>query len=189
MECRLFLAVHKLVLFARELKWWGKVYSKYSMNRDPERIRGLVKMRRPETISELIQFLQVANWMRLFLPNMVEVVAPLRGLMETRLNDTSRTKCVASRYAIVRDDWTPELAAAWQELLRHAVELNVWRPEEGRVLMFPDAGDNLGDCFLRQVPVADAASRKSVEKMEHEALVFLSGAFRGSQLNWPTVDK
>ena len=97
MECRLFLAVHKLVLFARELKWWGKVYSKYSVNRDPERIRGLVKMRRPETISELIQFLQVANWMRLFLPNMVEVVAPLRGLMETRLNDTSRTKRVASR--------------------------------------------------------------------------------------------
>ena len=25
--------------------------------------------------------------------------------------------------------------------------------------------------------------------MEHEALAFLSGAFKGSQLSWPTVDK
>ena len=43
-------------------------------------------------------------------------------------------------------------------------------------------------CFLTQVPVAGAASGKPVEQMEHEALEFLSGAFKGSQRNCPTVD-
>ena len=57
----------------------------------------------PDPIGELMEFLQAAKWMRLSLPNMAEVVAPLRGLMETRLSGTSRTKRVASRRAIVGD--------------------------------------------------------------------------------------
>ena len=73
------------------------------MKHDLDRIRGLVEMRRPETIGKLMQFLQAANWMPLSLPNMAEVVAPLRGLMETRLSGTSRTKHVASHRAIVGD--------------------------------------------------------------------------------------
>ena len=78
MERGLFLAAHKLVLFAGEVKWCGKVYSGHSVKHDPERIRVLVEMRRPETIGELMKFLQAANWMRLSLPNMAKVVAPRR---------------------------------------------------------------------------------------------------------------
>ena len=81
MERGLFLAAHKLVLFAGEVKWCGKVYSGHSVKHDPERIRGLVEMRRRETIDELMQFLQAANWMCLSLTNMAEVVVPPRWLM------------------------------------------------------------------------------------------------------------
>ena len=94
---------NKLVLFAGEVKWCGNVYSGHSVKHDPECIRGLVEMRQSDTIGELMQFLQAAKWMRLSLPNMAEVVAPLRGLMETLLSGTSRTKRVASRRAIVGD--------------------------------------------------------------------------------------
>ena len=69
------------------------------------------------------------------------------------------------------------------------VNLVFKRTGEDRVLMFPDASDLFRGCFLRQVSVADAASGKPVEQMEHKALAFLSEAFKGSQLNWPTVDK
>ena len=49
--------------------------------------------------------------------------------------------------------------------------------------MFPDARDLFGGCLLTHVPVADAASGKPVEEMEHKALAFLNGAFKGSRLN------
>ena len=57
MERELFLLAHKLVLFAGEVKWCGKVYSRHPVKHDPERIRGLVEIRRPVTISDLMQFL------------------------------------------------------------------------------------------------------------------------------------
>ena len=58
---RLFVASHKVSLYAREVKWCGKLYSGTGVRHDPKRIRGLVEMRRPETVVELMQFLQVAN--------------------------------------------------------------------------------------------------------------------------------
>ena len=79
------------------------------MRHDPERIRGLVEMRRPETVGELMQFLQAANWMRLSLPDMAEVVSPLRSLLERKLKGTTRTKRVASRKVISEEDWSEEI--------------------------------------------------------------------------------
>ena len=67
--------------------------------------------------------------------------------------------------------------------MMNTAELNFRRLGEGRVLMFPDASNLFWGCFLTQVPVADAASGKPVEQMEPEALAFLIGAFKGSQLN------
>ena len=95
-----FVATHKASLYVREVKWCGKLYSETDVRHDPERIRGLVEMRRSETIGELMQFLQVANWMRLPLPDMTEVVSPLRALLERKLMGTTRTKGVVSRKGI-----------------------------------------------------------------------------------------
>ena len=89
MERGLFLAAHKLVLFAKEVKWCGKLYSGMAVRHDPGRVRGLVKMCRLETVGELMKFLQAMSWMRLSLPHMAEIVAPLRALMEHRLKGTS----------------------------------------------------------------------------------------------------
>ena len=143
MEVGLFVAAHKVTLYAREVKWCGKLYSGTGVRHDPERIRGLVEMRRPETVGELMQFLQAANWTRLSLPDMAEVVSPLRALLERELKGTTRTKRVASRKVISEEDWSEEIQAAWQssrELLEDAVQLN-FRKQDFRVLMFPYASD------------------------------------------------
>ena len=110
------------------------------MRHDPERVRGLVEIRRPETVGELMQFLKVANWMRLPLPNMAEVVLPLRELLERKLKGVTRPKRVASRKVISEEDWSKEIQAAWQssrELVEDAVQLNFckWQPVE---VMFKD---------------------------------------------------
>ena len=56
----LFVAAHKCTFFARELVWCGNVYSGV-VSHDPARIQGLSDMRRPQTASELMQFLHAAN--------------------------------------------------------------------------------------------------------------------------------
>ena len=124
MERGLFLAAHKLVLFAKEVKWCGKLYSGTAVRHDPECVRGLVEMRRPETVGELMKFLQATNWMRLSLPHMAEVVAPLRALMEDRLKGTSRTKRVASRRALTDGLYR----------VSYQGSMVLWVPEEGREL-------------------------------------------------------
>ena len=70
MEVGPFVAAHKVTLYTGEVKWCGKLNSGTGVRHGSECIRGLVKMQRPETVGELTQFLQAANWMRLSLPNM-----------------------------------------------------------------------------------------------------------------------
>ena len=155
MKVDLFVAAHKVTLYAREVEWWGKLYSGTGVRHGPEHIRGLVEMmRRPETVGELMQLLQVANWIRLSLPNMAEVVSPLRALLERKLKDTTRTKRFASRKMISEEDWSEEIHAAWQsfrELLGDAVQLDFCK-QDFRVLMFPDASDLFWGGFPTQVP-------------------------------------
>ena len=180
-ERGLFLAAHKLVLFAKEVKWCGKLYSGTVVRHDPERVRGLVEMRRPETVGELMKFLQATNWMRLSLPHMAEIVSPLRALMEHRLKGTSRTKKVASRRALKDGDWTPERVEAWdnsREMLMNAEELSFRRPNDCRVLVFPDASDLFWGCCLTQVPKKELVAGLSPMDMSHEPLAFPSGVFR-----------
>ena len=127
MEVGLCVAAHKVTLYAREVKWCGKLYSGTSVRHGPERIGRLVERRRPETVGEMMQFLKAANWMRLYLPNMAEVVSPLRKLLERKLKGPTRTKRVASRKVISEEDWSKEVQAEWQssrELLDDAVQLN-----------------------------------------------------------------
>ena len=93
----LFVAAHKCTFFARELVWCGKVYSDSVVSHDPARIQGLSDMRRPQTASELMQFLQAAKWLRTSLPRMAEVVEPLRVFLKQLMAGASRrTKRVAS---------------------------------------------------------------------------------------------
>ena len=106
-----------------------------------------MEMRRPETVGELTKFLQATNRMRSSLPQVAEIVAPLRAFMEHRLKGASRKKSVASRRALSYGDWTPERVEAWddsREMLMNAAELSFRRPEDFRVMTFPDASDLFG---------------------------------------------
>ena len=71
----------------------------------------------------------------------------------------------------------------------NAVELSFRRPGDCRLLMFPEACDLFWRCCLTQMPKEELVAGLSFMDMSHEPLPFLSGAFRGSQLCWPTVDK
>ena len=112
LERGLFAAAHKAVFFRKEIKWCGKILSGQTVSHNPERTHGLSELRRPETAGELMKFLQAISWMRTSLPELAELNATLRALLEERLCNTRRTKRVAARRAIGSNEWTAELMAA-----------------------------------------------------------------------------
>ena len=68
--------------------------------------------------------------------------------------------------------------------------VRLYHPKSDRsVLMFPDASDRFWGSCVTQVPSDEMAQGLPVEEMSHEPLGFVSGAFKGSQLRWSTVDK
>ena len=83
-----FDAAHKAVFFRKEIKWSGKILSGQMASHDPKGTQRLSELGRPETAGELMQFLQVINWMRMFLPELVELYAPLQALLDECLCST-----------------------------------------------------------------------------------------------------
>ena len=60
-DAGLFAAAYKWLFFDNEISWCGKVYSGAQVFHGRERLSGLVSMRRPQTVGELMQFLQAGN--------------------------------------------------------------------------------------------------------------------------------
>ena len=121
-------AAHKAVFFRNEIKWCGKIVSGQTVGHGRERNQGLSEWRRPETVGELMQFLQAINWMVTSLPELAELEAPLRALLEECLCNTRRTKRVEARHAIGSNEWTDERMAARDAVLLRVSEAVPLKP-------------------------------------------------------------
>ena len=91
------LSAKKAVLYAREVKWCGKILSGTGVSQDPERVSGLLDLRKPTTVAELMSFLCSVNWMRLHIPELTKIVAPLQDLLQEALKGKKRTKRSAAK--------------------------------------------------------------------------------------------
>ena len=76
-ERGLFLAAHKFVLLATEVKWCGTLCSGTPVRYEPQCVCGLVEMRRPQTVGELMQFIQANGLDVLVTTSPGEIVSPL----------------------------------------------------------------------------------------------------------------
>ena len=102
-------------------------------------------------------------------------------------HDENQTSGVPMRHRAGRLD-REDAWVAVKALVEKAVRL--YHPRQGyRVMVFPDASDLFWGSCVTQVPSAEVDSNMPVEEMSHEPMGFLSGAFKGPQLRWPTVDK
>jgi hypothetical protein len=89
----------------------------------------------------------------------------------------------------IRDEWGKEHDEALEGvkgLIRGAVTLAY--PDLDKVLcVFTDASDEGWGAIITQIP-SDQRDLNPCEQ-DHEPLAFLGGLFRGSELNWATIDK
>lgn len=137
-----------------------------------------------------MRLLQAANWMGPRLQWFAEVKALLQALMDERLVGTRKTKNVAKWRPLAMEDWTPETVGSREEvccLLRDTARWKYLTPR-WKVLMVPDASDMFCGCCPTQVDVEIYTEGRPVEQILPEPLGFVRGAFKGAQLNWPTLD-
>ncbi|CEP03613.1 hypothetical protein PBRA_009498 [Plasmodiophora brassicae] len=91
-ERNLKLNPNKCTLFARELKWCGRIYSRDGVQHDPKRIEALTSMPRPKTAKDLQQFLWAANWMRTHVPGYASIVRPLQERLDIANEELKRIR-------------------------------------------------------------------------------------------------
>ena len=57
-------SLKKCKLFAKKVRWVGKIISADGISPDPEKTQILLDMSRPETAADLMQFVCAMNWLR-----------------------------------------------------------------------------------------------------------------------------
>lgn len=73
--------LNKLQYEKNEVKFLGMVFNEKGITPDPERVKSIVELKIPQNIKQLQSFLGMVNYLRLFIPNMSELVEPLRSLL------------------------------------------------------------------------------------------------------------
>lgn len=124
---------------------------------------------------------------------MAEIVELRRALSEEYMNGAPRRTAKITRNPDIPESACPDdRVLTWKigkDLFTHALSMYHPRPNL-EALMVPDASHAHWDGFLAQVLWPNYHSGIiPVENMSHQPSVFLSGAFRSSQLRWAAIDK
>ena len=114
LERGLLAEAHQAVLKRASGVW--EILSERTLSRDAEGNQGMSELRRLETAGKLMQFLKAIKWTRTSRPQLAELEAPLRRLLEECLCKTRRTKRVAARCVIGSGEWTDERAVALDDV-------------------------------------------------------------------------
>ncbi|OWZ14581.1 hypothetical protein PHMEG_00011920 [Phytophthora megakarya] len=135
---KLKLNAKKCKLFARHVKWCGKIIDGEGVAHDPERLEALVKMSLPPTGAALQHFLCALNWLRDSMVDYTRTVAPLQEKLEQMTRERSRRKSQLSGATL---DWTDDEEVAFKSTLamvERSCKLN-FPKREATVCMFSDA--------------------------------------------------
>jgi transposase InsO family protein len=180
----------KSKLFCKQIKWCGRLLSADGVGVDPEFAHALLEMEPPVTAGDLMQFVHGAGWLRDYIPDFARCLLPLNDCLNALLKELPRrTKRLAKTKLLSDGCWGREEAKAFanvKQAIADAVTLAYPDPRK-EFCLFTDASREGWGALLTQL-LGEHLS-KPVAEQPHQPLAFLSGIFRGSQLNWSTVDK
>jgi hypothetical protein len=124
--------------------------------------------------------------MRGSLPDYARVVSVLQQLLKNKLGGTRGTKCIASGMPLVLTEEQELCFKNVKQLLLNSVKL-YYPLANAVVCVFTDASDYGWSVVITQVVLWNDELR--VEEQDHQALIFLSGCFKGSEFNWTVTEK
>ena len=180
---------NKLVLFAQEIKWCGKIITPEGIKVDPMRIEALVNMPVPTNAAQLMQFVNASNWIRTSIINYSTIFEPLYIRLNTALGNGKRTKNRATRIPMLLSDDEAFITAFQQAKMAIANSICLAHPNMGYTfVLMTDASDFAWGSVLFQLPIWNEGAKLS-DQENIEPLSMLSGVFRDAQVNWSTPEK
>ena len=87
-KCRkygLYLNPKKKFFGLQEGKILGHITSKEGINIDPKRIEGILQINRPRNIKELQSFIGKINFLRRFIPNLIELLRNITNMLKREI--------------------------------------------------------------------------------------------------------
>lgn len=183
---RLKLNPRKCSLFAREVKFCGKIFSAAGVKHDPKRISSLTAMPPPTNAAELQQYLCALNWMRSHIPDFARVSKPLRALLERTSVGRARKASVLKHIPLQWNKQDIEHFDYLNKVVADVVILGHPSPEAD-LFLFTDASDNGWGAALFQIQDYDPAV--PIEEQSPKPIYFLSGCFNDASHRWSVCEK
>ena len=159
----------KCSFFKKHIQYLGHLVSEKGFELLPEKLESIRKMPAPRTAKEVKQFLGLIGYYRKFVPRFMDISRPL-----TKLN----------RHNVVFE-WTDQCAKAFNHLRELWMEYPILRypsPTQGYIL-YTDASGIGWSGVLTQEHLDEKG------KAKNHPICYISGQFRGSQLNWAALTK
>ena len=159
----------KCSFFKKHIQYLGHLVSEKGFEPLPEKLESIRKMPAPRTAKEVKQFLGLIGYYRKFVPRFTDILRPLTKL--THHNVTF--------------EWTEQCTKAFNHLCELLMEYPILRypdPMQGYIL-YMDASRIGWSGVLTQEHKNDKG------KAKNHPICYVSGQFRGSQLNWAALTK
>ena len=160
----------KCSFFKKHIQYLGHLVSERGFEPLPEKLKSIRDMPAPRTPKEVKQFLGLIGYYRKFVPHFADISRPLTKL--TRQDVTFQ--------------WTEQCQKAFNHLPELLMEYPILRypdPKQGYTL-YTDASGIGWSGVLTQEFQDEKGKRK-----KHPICCYVSGQFRGSQLNWAALTK
>ena len=171
-EADLKLKASKCNFFKRHIQYLGHLVSGEGIEPLPEKLEAVKEMPPPTNPREVRQFLGLVGYYRKFVPKFADIARPLTNL--TKLD--------------VPYEWTDRCQQTFELLKEMLLKDPILKyPDPNRpYTLFTDASKYAWACVLTQeyIHTFDGKERKILHP-----ITYVSGLFRGSQLNWATLTK
>ena len=159
----------KSSFFNRHIQYLGHLVSEEGFEPLPEKLEAVCVMPHPKSAKEVKQFLGLIGYYRKFIPRFSDLSRPLTHL--------TRHDC--------KFEWTPQCQKFFDHLRELLMEYPILRypdPKKGYTV-FTDAS-GIGWLGVLTQEYADKKGR-----LKNHPICYVSGQFRGSQLNWAALTK
>ena len=159
----------KCSFFKKHIQYLGHLVSEKGFEPLPEKLESIRKMPAPRTAKEVKQFLGLIGYYRKFVP---------------RFTDISRPFTKLTHHNVVFE-WTDQCSKAFNHLRELLMEYPILRypdPNQGYILYTDASG-------IGWLGVLTQEHLDEKGKSKNHPICYVSGQFRGSQLNWAALTK
>ena len=158
------LKLEKCCFFKKHIQYLGHLISAEGIQPLPEKLESIAKMPAPKTPKEVKQFLGLVGYYRKFVPRFCRHIKSI---------DTSHQEGLEFK-------WTAECENCFQ-ILKGSLQ-------ESPILRYPDPEANYTLYTDASKYAYAGVLTQNIDGTDHP-ITYVSGLFRGSQLNWATANQ